>query len=26
LLSKNHPGRRLRTIWKRADVIGAKFI
>jgi hypothetical protein len=26
LLSKSHPGRRLRTIWKRADVIGAKFI
>jgi hypothetical protein len=26
LFSKNHPGRRLRTIWKRANVIGAQFI
>ena len=26
LFSKNQPGRRVRTVWKRADVIGAKFI
>ena len=24
--SKHHPGRRMRTIWKRANVIGAEFI
>jgi hypothetical protein len=24
--SKHYPGRRLRTIWKRANVIGAEFI